>query len=197
METVIPYSLENLDPEDLVAKIIQQILSGTRHNREISLSDCTLEDGCLYHHGKLWIPSDDSLRLRLVQEAHSQPMASHPGIAKTYEILQRDYYWPKMIESVRQYIRNCHTCSRAKPARDRQGELLPLSIPQRRWQDLAMDFIIDLPESSDACYPRSKHIWIITDRLTKERHFGPCADLSTSHLVRMFIQFVVRTHRLP
>ena len=57
-------------------------------------------------------------------------MTGHPGVAKTYEILRRHYYWPKMIDSVRQYIRNYYICSRAKPTRDRQGELLPLPMPQ-------------------------------------------------------------------
>ena len=85
-------------------------------------------------------------------------MTGHSGDTKTYETFQRQYYWPKMIDSVRQYIRNCHVCSRAKPARDRQSKLLPLSVPYQPWKDLAMDFITELPVYSDACYPRSGHI---------------------------------------
>ena len=34
-----------------------------------------------------------------------------------------------------------------------------------------MDFITDLPKSRDACFPGAKHIWVITDCLTKEHHF--------------------------
>ena len=60
-----------------------------------------------------------------------------------------------------------------------------------------MDFITNLPKSRDACFPGAKHIWVITDHLTKEHHFVPCAKMTTSHLVRMFIQFVVHTHGLP
>ena len=82
-------------------------------------------------------------------------MTGHPGVAKTYEILQRLYYWLKMIDLVRQYIRNCHICSRAKPARNRQGKLLPLPVSYQPWKDLAMNFITELLVSSDACYPRS------------------------------------------
>ena len=59
-----------------------------------------------------------------------------------------------------------------------------------------MDFITELPVSSNACYPYSRHIWVVTDRLTKERHFVPCQDMTTFHLARMFIQFVVQTHGL-
>ena len=124
-------------------------------------------------------------------------MTGHPGVARAYEILQRSYYWPMMVNSLRQYIRNCHTCSRAKPARNRQGELLPFLVPSQPWKDLAMDFITELPVSTDACYSCSRHIWVITDRLTKERHFVPCQNITASHLARMFTQFVIRTHWLP
>ena len=124
-------------------------------------------------------------------------MAGHTGIAKTHNLLSCWYYWPKMVNIIQQYIRNCHVCSQAKLARDHQGELLSLPVPQQRWQDLAMDFITDLPKSRDACFPGAKHIWVITDCLTKEHHFVPCAEMTTSHLVWMFIQFVVCTHGLP
>ena len=108
-------------------------------------------------------------------------MTGYPGVVKTYEIFQRQYYKPKMIDLFCQYIRNCHVCSRAKPARDRQGKLLPLPVPYQPWKDLAMDFIPELPVSSDACYLRSQHIWVVTDRLTKEKYFVPCQDMRASH----------------
>ena len=50
-----------------------------------------------------------------------------------------------------------------------------------------MDFITDLPKSRDVCFPGAKHIWVITDSLTKEHHFVLCAEITTSHLVWMFI----------
>ena len=60
-----------------------------------------------------------------------------------------------------------------------------------------MDFITELPVSTDACYQRSHHIWVITDRLTKESHFVPCQDMTASNLATMFTQFVIWTHGLP
>ena len=60
-----------------------------------------------------------------------------------------------------------------------------------------MDFITVLPVSTDAFYPCSPHIWVNIDCLTKERHFVPCQDMKTSHLARMFTQFVIQTHGLP
>ena len=153
----------------------------------MSLSDCSLENNCLFYKNQLWIPENNKLHLHLFQEAHDQAIAGHTGIAKTHNLLSCWYYWPKIVNIIRQYIRNCHVCSQAKPACDRQGELLSLPMPQQHWQDLAMDFITDLPKSRDACFPGAKHIWVITDCLTKEHHFVLCAEITTSHLVWMFI----------
>ena len=71
-----------------------------------------------------------------------------------------------MVETVRQYIRNCHVCVRARLAQDRQKKLLPLPVPQQSWNYLAMDLIIKLPVFSNAYYMKSYHIWIIIDQLT-------------------------------
>ena len=59
-----------------------------------------------------------------------------------------------------------------------------------------MNLITELPVSTDACYSCSHHIWVITDCLTKERHFVPCQDMTASHLAQMFTQFVIQTHGL-
>jgi hypothetical protein len=45
----------------------------------------------------------------------------------------------------------------------------PLSIPSWKWDDISMDFIVGLPNTS-------RHhdlIWVIVDRLTKVAHFLP------------------------
>ena len=104
----------------------------------------------------------------------------------TYEILRQKYYWPKMIDSVRQYIGNCYVCSRAKPARNRQKVLFLLPVPHQPWKDLVMNFIIELLISSDACYPHSRHIWVVTNRFTQKKHSVPCQDMTAFHLARMF-----------
>ena len=186
LETIISQAYQDIDPKNPMAIISQMIMNRERHSRQYSLSDYSLDNRCFYHHGKLYLPSQESLRLRILQESYNQPMTGHPGVARTYEILQHSYYRPKMVNLVRQYIRNCHTCSRAKPAKDRQRELFIFPVPSQPWKNLAMDFITKLPVSMDACYSHSRIIWVITDHLTKERHFVPCQDMMASHLARMF-----------
>jgi hypothetical protein len=57
-------------------------------------------------------------------------VADHFGLAKTLELLSRDYHWPRMRHTVRRFIANCDTCSRAKPSRlAPYGPLQPLPVP--------------------------------------------------------------------
>ena len=62
LETLISQSYQDLDPKDPVAIISWMILNGRRHSRQYSLSDYFLDNGRLYHHGKLYLPTQDSLR---------------------------------------------------------------------------------------------------------------------------------------
>jgi len=75
-----------------------------------------------------------------------------------------------MRKTIDRYIRNCYICQRSKASRDKSNGLLqPLSIPEQRWQDIAMNFIIDLPDSSGY-----NAILTIICRLSKERHYISC-----------------------
>jgi hypothetical protein len=45
--------------------------------------------------------------------------------------------------------------------------LHPLKIPEWKWEDIGMDFIVGLPHTSTGY----DSIWVIMDRLTKVAHF--------------------------
>jgi len=192
----ITAAYQDLAREDLCRITRQQVLSGDRRSMTVTLADCLVNNRRLFYRRKLWIPENNDLRRRCVNDCHEQPMVGHPGPSRTFEILQRQFYWPKMMDTVREQLAKCATCSRTKPSRERHGQLQALEPPKKRWQHLAMDFVTDLPPSN-GLFPDATSIWVITDRLSKERHLAPCHSMKTEHLVRIFIHFIVRTHGLP
>ncbi|KAJ0128937.1 hypothetical protein HZ326_27960, partial [Fusarium oxysporum f. sp. albedinis] len=109
-------------------------------------------------------------------------------------LLSRDYYWPGMLSYVERWVKNCHTCRRANPAREaRQGVLKPLPVPERAWQHISMDFITHLPpsEGHDA-------ILIIACRLTKMRHIMACkGTCDAEDTARYYLKEVWKLHGLP
>ena len=107
-----------MDSKDPVAIISQIITSRVHYSHHNLLLDYSLKNKRLYYCGKLYLPNKDSLHLYILQESYNQLMAGYPGVAKTYKILQCSNYWPKMVETLCQYIRNCYVCARVKLASD-------------------------------------------------------------------------------
>jgi hypothetical protein len=122
---------------------------GRRQDKRISLAECEERNGFLYYRGRKYVPDYEKLLVKLLRHYHDSPSAGHPGRAKTYGLLSRDYYWPCMPATVTRYVRNCHPCSRNKYSRSAyQGLLSPLPVPDRRWRHVSIDFIVKLPLSN-------------------------------------------------
>jgi hypothetical protein len=75
-----------------------------------------------------------------------------------------------MKREIAKYVSECDLCQRIKASHLKvAGTLQPLSIPSWKWEDISMDFIVVLPNTSQ----KHDSIWVIIDRLTKTAHFLP------------------------
>ncbi|KAG0161061.1 hypothetical protein PDIDSM_8594 [Penicillium digitatum] len=72
----------------------------------------------LYYRNRLYVPDNDELKAEILRLCHDKPTVGHPGRSKTYELLSREYYWPRVYQYVSDWTKNCHTCRRITPARD-------------------------------------------------------------------------------
>jgi hypothetical protein len=107
-----------------------------------------VKDGLLFYENRWVIPNDSALRLRILHENHNSKVAGHFGQFKTAERMKQNFYWPKMDEDARDYVRSCDTCQRDKVSRHRRyGLLQPLEIPYRPWTSISMDCFTAPPES--------------------------------------------------
>jgi hypothetical protein len=75
-----------------------------------------------------------------------------------------------MKREIAHYVSECDTCRKVKADYIKPGGLVqPLSIPEWKWDDISMDFIMGLPLTTQ----KFDSIWVIVDRLTKSAHFIP------------------------
>jgi hypothetical protein len=75
-----------------------------------------------------------------------------------------------MKREIAEHVTICDSCQRTKVEHQKPAGLLqPLQIPQLKWDEIRMDFIVVLPHTR-AGYDS---IWVIVDRLTKVAHFIP------------------------
>ena len=161
-------------------------------SQQTPTSPYSWHDGLLCYKTTIYIP--ETLRLDVLRMHHDDPLAGHFGIAKTIELLSRNYWFPKLSAYVKNYVSTCDLCSRSKHSRHmKYGELLPLPVPSKPWKGITCDFIVDLPPSNgyDA-------LLVFVDRLTKMIHLIPCNKASDApQFARMFLDHIVRLHGLP
>ena len=88
---------------------------------------------------------------------------------KTMELVKQRYWWKGMGKDIENYVKSYPVCQVMKSdLRKKVGPLQPIPIPTRKWEQITMDLVIDLPPS--AGYTA---IAVFVDRLTKMVHFAP------------------------
>ncbi len=161
---------------------------------DMKLKNCQIIDNVLFKKSLLWVLKQ--MHTKLLQNIHDQPSILHSDIRWMIDLVQRFYYWSNHQATIWQYIRNCHVCQRSKASQDDTNDLLQsLSISQQRWQDIAMNFIIELSLSENY-----NVICTIICRLFKERHYVFCHweddDISIEETVWIMLWNVYRLHDL-
>lgn len=191
-------TLEKIRAESKTDPIVQEILkdiqSGSRRSRRLNLSECEENDGILLYQGLVYVPNNHELKMEILKRNHDAPAVGHPGRARTYEIISRNYFWPESRKFIQQYVSNCDAGNRAKPVRHAPyGTLKPLEIPAKPWDDISMDMIVDLPRSNGF-----DSILVVVDRLSKMAHYIPCQKSETAEsIAKLFTHHIFRLHGLP
>jgi IS30 family transposase len=100
-----------------------------------------------------------------------------------------------MKREITEHVVICDSCQRIKAVYQKPARLLqPLQIPQWKWDEIGMDFIIGLPRTG-ASYDS---IWVVVDRLTKSAHFIPVkTSYSSAVLVELYMSRIVCLHGVP
>jgi hypothetical protein len=140
------------------------------------VEDYKLEaNGTLLYKNRIYVPNFQELRIMILKEMHNVPYARHPGYQKTMAIVKSHYFWQGMKKKIAKYIVICMECQKVKVEhRHPTGLLQPLTISERKWEVVTIDFIIGLPRTI-------KHydsIMVVVDKLTKVSNFIP---LKTTH----------------
>ncbi|GKD11949.1 putative reverse transcriptase domain-containing protein [Tanacetum coccineum] len=123
-------------------------------------------DGTLCFNGRSWLPCYGDLRTVIMHESHKSKYSIHSGSDKMYQDMKRQYWWPNMKANITTY----------------------------KWDNITMDFVMNLPKSSQGY----NTIWVIVDRLTKSAIFIPMRKTDPmDKLARMYLKEVITRHGIP
>jgi hypothetical protein len=107
------------------------------------------EQGTIWFKNMTCVPEIDSLRETILREAHDSAYSIHPGSTKMYQDLKQKYWWYGLKKDVASHVALCDVCQRVKTEHQRHAGLLhPLKIPEWKWEEIGMDFIVGLPRTS-------------------------------------------------
>lgn len=153
------------------------------------------KEGMWWKDTRLVVPDVPELKEQLFLGAHAHVYSGHFGVQKSEEQLERLFWWPGLRAFVKAEIKKCDTCQRNKPLNmPAAGKLKPLPIPGHQWHTITLDFITDLPLSSNG--RDAVCVWV--DKLTKMVHVSPITgECTAEQLADVFLQDIFKLHGLP
>lgn len=153
------------------------------------------DDGMVRSMKKILVPGRDGIHELILKESHRAVYMAHLGVQKMYADLKQDLFWVGMKKDVANYVAKCLQCQQVKAKHGYQAGLLQLhNIPESKWEEISMDFIVELPETRR----RHNSILVVVDKLTKSAHFILVRDTYKAfEISQVFIEEVVRLHGFP
>jgi hypothetical protein len=153
-------------------------------------------DELIYCGQQLYIPAAAAeVKTKILQEAHDTTIGGHVGVAKTCELITRSYYWPALQQDVKDYVASCLACQSNKARNhQQQGLAQPITSPPRRWSQVSMDLITQLPRTKD----NHDAIVVMVDKYSKMIHcVATTTNITAPQLAKLFFSEIVRHHGVP
>jgi len=117
----------------------------------------------------------------------------HPGQWKTVELITQEYWWPRITEFVKSYIKGCAICQTTKIKPPVKVPLKPNEIPSGIWETITMDFIVDLPLSNGY-----DSILTVVNQHSKAIILAPCHKTITAEQTsQLLIDYVWKRTGFP
>jgi len=176
--------IEALKDDGLTKDIFQQFRTLGPRKLAQGIQEWNFEDGILLFRGKIYVPDNLELRKQITKAHHNVAAAGHPGRWKTYELLQRDYWWPGMSNFTKAYVDGCAICQSTKNiTHPTKTPLIPTETPRGPWEHVTTDFITDLPEIRGF-----DSINVIVDKFSKAIVISPCKKtITASETAKLFL----------
>nr|GEX47320.1 putative reverse transcriptase domain-containing protein [Tanacetum cinerariifolium] len=136
--------------------------------------------------GMSWLPCYGDLRTVIMHESHKSKYSIHLGSDKMYQDMKKLYWWPNIKADIATYVSKCLTCVKVKAEHQKSsGLLVQPKIAEWKWDNITMDFVTKLSQSSQGY----DTIWVVVDRLTKSTIFTPIRETDLiDKLARIYLK---------
>src|SRR6266571_6212516 len=99
---------KRIKPVQVKSNLEEDIKTAMRQDKlddfgQIDSDHLEYKDGMMHFKNKVYIPP--SLQENIMKQNHDMPIARHPGISKSQELIKWNYWWPKMNQDIEHYVK--------------------------------------------------------------------------------------------
>src|SRR4051794_2334196 len=116
---------------------------------------------------------------------HNHKIGDHFGIDATYNKIAERYYWRKMYEDIREYVKFCDNCQR-RGQKEKKSYLNPIEVGEP-FERIGIDFVRPLEKTRRG----NKYILVVTDYLTKWPKAKAIKDAMATNVVKFIYKVII------
>lgn len=188
------------DKNDWYERLKSSVTEKPDQHEQFKVVDQTLFKRCSKNggrngHMKQWKEVvKESDRPAILHRNHDHPLSAHGGFFKTADRIKRNYYWPKMDDEIRTYVRNCVTCKACKPTNQIQKSPMGnFREAKRPFEIIYIDFVGPLPRSKSG----HAHMLVVVDGLTKFTRIHPVRAATTESTIKYLRDHIFLVFGVP
>lgn len=106
---------------------LQEIV-GKCSGKEPNSGGYLYRDGWLFFKNRYVVWEDSDLIPKILWEFHDSRLGGHAGVLKTFKRISKHFFWNKMEEMIKLYIKESLICQQMKSSNQRFAGLLTYSI---------------------------------------------------------------------
>jgi hypothetical protein len=154
------------------------------------------EYGVLYKMEKgreprLVVPID--LRPLVLHNYHDTPFGGHQGQRKTYDLMKKLFYWPKMKTEVEHFVAVCNSCNERKTGRVPVAPLQHFEAVLNPFSLVSMNVVGPLPKTT----PGNVYLLTFMGAFSKYSEAIPIPDQTAETIAREFVSKIIARHGCP
>lgn len=151
MQPRLSSQFKDLQEDDGEIKEIKTLLESQEiDDSHVHVDFSVQEDGTIHYKNELCVLADETLKTKFMDEAHESKYSIHQGGAKMYKDLRSNFWWRNMKREITTFVSKGLVCQRIKDEHQRPAGLLnPLPIPEWKWENIYMEFVVGLPRTNN------------------------------------------------
>ena len=135
---------------------------------------------------QLVLPKD--CRQRVLQLAHSVPLAGHLGKKKTTARVSQRFYWPTMHRDIAEFCKCCETCQKCRKYKRSRVPMIPLPTIREPFSRVAMDIVGPLPRSRSG----NRYVLVLCDYASRYPEAIPLKSIDAETIAEELVIIFAR-----